>query len=80
MLQIGDKFHIAGRGDLLTGGVESEHDIPEVNSWLSYGGKYYEVRGVERFMCLMSKPFPGKNIGILVKELPQTPVTSGGPI
>ena len=70
-----DTFKIAGRGTVKTVKIPNPDRLmkpkgcPEVGEIVEIDGEFYEVRGVEMCMILMSIPFPGENVGLLVKRL-----------
>jgi len=68
-VKLEEEFNIKGRGKVITAVLDKGEACPNKDTRIEWKGKKYEVVEVERFMKLLHPPFPGNNVGLLVREV-----------
>jgi len=67
-----DTFNVAGRGLIKTVNIPNpkrvmyQEGIPEINEVVKIDDECYRVHGVEMFTKLVSPPFTGEGVGLVV--------------
>lgn len=75
-MNVGDMFHIKGRGTVVTGLLEGDGELRPGDA-LVCEGQHWPVSAIEAFRAALQVALPGANIGILLRTGPEADVLRG---
>jgi translation elongation factor EF-Tu-like GTPase len=75
-MNVGDVFHIKGRGTVVTGLLEGNGDL-RVGDALVCEGQHWPVSAIEAFRATLQVAEPGLNIGVMLRTGPPGDVLRG---
>jgi elongation factor Tu len=75
-MNVGDVFHIKGRGTVVTGLLEGNGGL-RVGDTLVCEGRHWTIGGLEAFRAVLQVAEAGSNIGVLLRKGPEADVLRG---